>query len=120
MIERVIILLLVLGVALGIVWIRERAKPRRARIAPGITVVTGPDCRLCRTLVRALDEAGADYRRIDVDRDPAPIGVRALPTILVADGAGSVAMRRSGKAAISDLETVLAVAASDGTIRESA
>ena len=120
MIERFLILLAVVGVALAAVWVRERMRPRRATVDPGITVVTGPDCRLCPALVLALDVAGVEYRRVDVATEPPPAGVRGLPTILVADNAGAVAIRRSGRSALADLETVLAVAATGGSIRESA
>lgn len=120
MIERFMILLAVVGVALALVWVRERMRPRRMRMDPGVTVVTGPDCRLCPALILALDAAGVVYRRVDVATEPAPAGVRALPTILVADNAGTVAIRRSGRAAMVDLDTVLGVAAAGGSIRESA
>lgn len=120
MMERFVILLAVLGVAMALVWAWERMRPRRARIDPGITVVTGPDCRLCPALILALDVAGVEYRRVDVAMEPAPGGVRALPTILVADNSGTVTIRRSGRSAVADLETVLAVAATGGSIRESA
>ena len=120
MIPRLVILLAVLGVALAMVWARERVKPRRARLDPGITVVTGPDCRLCPALILALDVAGVAYRRVDVAMESAPGGVRALPTILVADAAGTVAIRRSGRSAMADLDTVLGVAAAGGTLQESA
>ncbi|MEX1004282.1 MAG: hypothetical protein WD990_08555 [Acidimicrobiia bacterium] len=120
MIERLVILLAVVGLALALVWAWERTKPRRARIDPGITVITGPDCRLCPALILALDVAGVEYRRVDVSVEAAPAGVRSLPTILVADSAGAVAIRRSGRSAIADLDTVLGMAAANGSIRESA
>jgi hypothetical protein len=119
MIERLLILLAVIGVALAIVWAWERMRPRRARIDPGITVVTGPDCRLCPGLILALDVAGVEYRRVDVAMASPPAGVRSLPTILVADDNGIVAIRRSGRSAMADLDAVLAVAA-DRSLRESA
>lgn len=120
MIERLLILLAVVGVALAAVWVRERMTPRHATLEPGITVVTGPDCRLCPALILALDIAGVEYRRVDVAMEEPPAGIRALPTILVADSAGTVAIRRSGRSAMADLDTVLAVAAAGGSIRESA
>ena len=120
MIERLLILLAVVGIALAAVWIRERTTPRRATVDPGITVVTGPDCRLCPALILALDVAGVEYRRVDVATESPPTGVRSLPTILVADTAGALAIRRSGRSAMADLDTVLAVAAAGGSIRETA
>ena len=120
MIGRFVILLAVVGLALAVVWARERLTPRGTQVSPGITVVTGPDCRLCPALVLALDVAGVEYRRVDVATEAAPAGVRALPTILVADSAGAVVIRRSGRSATADLDTVLGVAAAGGSIRESA
>lgn len=118
MIERGLFLLLVLGLALIVVWFRERSHPRTRLVPPGITVLTGPDCRLCGPLLRALDELGADYRLLDVTRDPLPLAVNSLPTVLVGDGLGALALRRTGRAAISDLSTILAVAAAGGSVKE--
>ncbi len=118
MIERLLILALVVAVAFALLRLRERRRPRRMRLDPGITVLTGPDCRLCDPLVAALDEVDADYRLWDVTRTGAPISVRALPTVLVADRDGDVVLRRAGRSAIVDLATILDVAGTGGAVRE--
>lgn len=110
MIERVLIVLAVAVVAGVLVSLRERARPRHTlRATPGITVFTGPDCRLCPPLLTALEATGVAYRTIDVTRSEVP-GIRALPTLLVADRHGAVSMRRSGRAALADLDAVVAAA----------
>lgn len=119
MIERVLILLVVLGLALGWVAWRERRRPGRVAVRPGITVFTGPDCRMCPGLLAALDRAGASYHLVDLSREHAP-GISSLPTVVVADATGQVALRRSGRSAVGDVSTILAVAAARGAIRESA
>lgn len=119
MIERLIILVAVVGLALAVVTVRERLRPRRLQAKPGITVFTGPDCRLCPPLLVLLERAGADYRLVDVTTVPGS-GIRALPTVVVADARGDIALRRSGRSAIVDVETILAVAASGGSVKEPA
>ncbi|HSJ27243.1 MAG TPA: hypothetical protein VLB67_03470 [Acidimicrobiia bacterium] len=109
MIERALFLLVVVAVAFALVSLRERARPRGLRAEPGITVFTGPDCRLCPVLLTALEAAGVRYRTIDVTRTETP-GVTALPTVFVADRRGEVAMRRSGRSALADLDALLAFA----------
>lgn len=119
MIERLLILLAVLGLALAWVALRERRTPSGVVVRPGITVFTGPDCRMCPGLLASLQRAGASYHLVDVSTVHAP-GVSSLPTVVVADAGGEVVMRRSGRAAVTDLSTILAVAAAGGAIRESA
>jgi hypothetical protein len=110
MIERLLILALVVAVALLVLHVRERRRPRNVRMQSGINVLTGPDCRLCDPLLAALDDAGADYRLWDVTHEHLPLTVRSLPTVLVADRHGDVVLRRAGRAAIVDLGTILDVA----------
>lgn len=111
MIERALILVVIIGVALAVVELRERRLLPAARVMPGITVVTGPGCRLCPPLLAALDASPATYRLVDVARTPPPEGVRAMPTVLVADEWGKVFLRRSGRSAVTDVETIVAAAA---------
>lgn len=119
MIERLLVLSVLAGLTLGWVAWRERRTPRGFVARPGITVFTGPDCRMCPGLLASLEREGASYHLVDVSRVHAP-GVSSLPTVVVADAGGEVVMRRSGRAAVTDLSTILAVAAAGGAIRESA
>lgn len=119
MIERLVVLAVVFGLALGWVAWRERRTPGGVTVRAGITVFTGPDCRMCPGLLASLDGAGAGYHLVDVSRTHAP-GIRSLPTVVVADAGGEVAIRRSGRAAVTDLPVILAVAAGGGAVRESA
>lgn len=119
MIERLLVLSVVLGLALGWVAWRQRRSPAGVKVRPGITVFTGPDCRMCPGVLASLDTAGARFYLVDVSREHAP-GIRSLPTVVVADARGDAVLRRSGRAAVTDLPTILAVAAARGAIRDSA
>ncbi|MGI9647427.1 MAG: hypothetical protein ACR2OI_02800 [Acidimicrobiia bacterium] len=69
----------------------------------GVTLVTGPGCSLCEPAERALRQAGVEPRLAEVgapDLPDAPI--RSLPTALLVNHAGTVVMRRSGRAAVAD------------------
>lgn len=116
--ERLLILLAVLGLAL--VWVAWRERRVRGGVGArsGMTVFTGPNCRMCPSLLTSLDRAGVSYHLVDVSSQPAP-DVSSLPTVVIADTDGEVTLRRSGRAALTDLPTILAVASS-GTVRESA
>ena len=107
MTERLLILLVVLGLALALVAMRERTGSKRGHIAPGINVVIGPGCRLCGPLTAALEAAGAEFVLLDTGDARVPASVRSLPTVLVGDRAGQVILRRSGRSAISDLNSIL-------------
>jgi hypothetical protein len=111
MTERLLILSVVLGVALALVAMRERSGSKRGQIAPGINVVIGPGCRLCAPLTAALAAAGADFVLLDTEDAGVSGAVRSLPTVLVGDRGGRVILRRSGRSAISDLESILAASA---------
>jgi mycoredoxin len=59
-----------------------------------ITVYATSWCGDCRLAKAVLDEGGAEYRWIDIDRDPAAAevvlrvngGFRSVPTIIFPDG----------------------------------
>jgi hypothetical protein len=120
MIERLLILVIAVGVGLAVVVVRERMRPRSIDHRPGITVYTGPDCRICPPLLAMLEGAGVPFRVFDVSRTDPPFAVRALPTVVVADESGEVVLGRSGRSTVTDFDTILAVAASGGAVRESA
>lgn len=112
MITRLVVLGLAVAVAFGVVAVLERRRGKIGGDLPaGITLVTGPDCRLCESARRALVAAAPDLpvRVVDVSAlgDPS---VRSVPTVVVADGSGEVILRRSGRAAISDAGRIAAAA----------
>jgi hypothetical protein len=119
LIERLIILALVLVAAFIVVRVVPRTRPRGTAVGPGITVVTGPDCHLCDSVVAALDAAGAPYL-LATTSDIAGLTVRSLPTVLVADRFGEVLLRRSGRAAVIDMAIILSVAGVGDGVTESA
>ena len=118
MIERAVILALVVAAAFLVVWVSERLRPRGASLRPGITVVTGPDCRLCGQVLDRLEQRAIAHRRIDVADVGRQMTIRAVPTVLVADRTGAVVLRRAGKSAIADLDVIVSVAAAGGTVTE--
>lgn len=107
MTERILVLVAAVVVAAVVLRLVERRSPARLRVEPGITVYTGPACRLCPVVLDALDDAGVSYRVVDASTVGAP--VRSVPTVVVGDERGTVTIRRSGRAAITDLPAVLAI-----------
>jgi hypothetical protein len=104
---RITLLGLLAGGSLALVsWWQRRPLPESGRFAPGVTVFTGPDCRLCGPLVHALGRVGVEPQIVDIADAAPPPGIRSLPTVLVADAAGEVVLRRSGRAALEDVVTI--------------
>jgi hypothetical protein len=106
------ILIVVMGGAFAAVALTSRRNPGVAKmvLAPGLTLVSGPGCRLCEPAVQALRRAGA---RVEVTEDAElrdSLSVRALPTAFVVAADGEVIMRRSGRAVISDAAALAAAA----------
>lgn len=118
MIERLAIVVVVVGVAALVVRLVERRLPRSLRLPVGITLVTGPDCALCGPVARALESGGVSIRTIGSDEMDQRHGVRAVPTVLVADEEGRVVMRRSGRSALADAADLVAAARGSGRVRE--
>lgn len=112
MIVRLVVLVLAVGLAFGVVAVVERRRGRTAVALPaGVTLVTGPGCRLCAAAARALTAAdpGLAVRVVDV-AELTDGSVRSVPTVIVADGSGGIVLRRSGRAAISDAVDIVRVA----------
>ncbi len=92
--------------AYALVWLVERIRlRRRIGLSPGITLVTAQGCRLCPAVESAL--AAASPRIVDASRLPE---VRSVPTVLVVDAGGRITMRRSGRAALTDVPALLEAA----------
>lgn len=119
MIERGLVLVGVIAIALALVAWQGRRRPAKLDVSAGITVFTGPGCTLCPGLLASLDRAGADYRTVDVSTEPVT-GIRSLPTVVVVGEDGSTLLRRSGRAAITDLPLILAAAAGRTALEEPA
>lgn len=106
MIDRLLVVVVAVVVAAALLWWAERRRPGgRVRVAPGITVFTGPECTLCPVVLDALDAARVPYRIVDASRHRSP--VRAVPTVVVGDERGIVRLRRSGRAAVTDMSAVV-------------
>lgn len=105
---RIGLLALVAGGAwlLVMLW-QRRPAGGHSGLPAGVTLVTGPGCSLCEPAELALRRAGVEPRLAGVDGlelSGAPI--RSLPTALLVDHAGTVVMRRSGRAAVADAEAL--------------
>ena len=115
MIERLAILALVLSAVWLGIWLWERRRVTGPELLPGITVVDGPHCKLCEPVVNAIRNADpeAELRIVDIGQmDDATI--RSLPTVFVVDMDGNQVMRRSGRSALTDAETIARVARERG------
>lgn len=112
MILRFLVLGLAVGSAFVAVSVFERRRGRTDGTLPaGVTLVTGPDCRLCDAAARALATADPTLtvRVVDVG-ELGDASVRSVPTIMVADSAGDLILRRSGRSAISDVPQIVRAA----------
>ncbi len=86
-----------------------------AGLRPGVTVITGPDCRLCDPVVRALRRAGAEPWVVDVaELPPGALGASSLPVAVVVDAGGQVVLRRAGRAALDDATALAGVVVAAG------
>lgn len=103
----------VLGAVVCIAFLTVAAAQRRAGsrnpldIPPGLLVVTGPECRWCDRLLNMLQTSDIDYHLLDHSQAATRgIVVRSLPTALVVASDGTVTMRRSGPAALEDVNEI--------------
>lgn len=117
MIERAVILVVAVAATFLLVRLSERIRPRGRSIRPGITVVTGPDCRFCDSLVQRLSADSVSHERVDARDLACGITVRSVPTVLVAGTSGEIVMRRSGRSALTDYDAILRAAHVSGALR---
>ncbi len=115
---RLAVLGLVVAGAFAVAALLER-RPlgRRVSLPAGITVIIGPGCVWCRRLLDALRTRAPQVavNVVDLAGEGQPeLSVRSLPTLLVVDPRGGVRIRRSGRAALDDLDRVLSDAQIDG------
>jgi len=114
-IERLLVLTAVTVTGLLVVRLLERTRRGGTAVPAGITVVTGSDCRLCEAVLSLLDARGIRYTSATVQSIASRLNVRSLPTVLVADHVGSVVLRRSGRSALTDLDSILLAAGGTGS-----
>lgn len=107
----VVVVVVVVAARLAVmVWERRRAPSLRA-LGAGLTLVTGPDCRLCPLAVAAVGEAGIQVAIVDI-ADAADPSIRSIPTAFVTDADGRVIARRSGRSAIAAMPELISLARS--------
>lgn len=106
MILRLVALIVIVGFAYLAVAVSERRTRRTAvDLPPGLTVVTGPACQLCVSVIAGLRERGLSPSIVDIDQAPASLGtIRGLPHVVIVDDDGEVTMRRSGRSALTDVD----------------
>jgi hypothetical protein len=84
-------------------WLQRRPGRSQPGLPLGLTLITGPGCRLCGLVERALRRAGVVPRIVDVEFAQLPgYPIRSLPVAVVVDGDGEVVMRRAGRSALDD------------------
>ena len=113
MTERLIVIGVVLAVAFLAVAIWERRPMTRAVAGPGVTLITGADCRICGQALAALQHHGVSPRLMDV-AEAAHLGVRSIPTVVITGADGTVILRRSGRTVVSDAARIAGVARREG------
>lgn len=110
MIVRSLVVFAVFGLAwLAVGWWERRQGTQATGVAPGVTMFTTDDCRICPLAIETLAEAGVPVTvRSALDPLAEALAVRSVPTLVVADGQGRVTMRRSGRAVITDVGSIAA------------
>lgn len=108
---RLAVLAAVVAGAWLVVALLERRSTRR--VAPaGTTLVTGPGCSLCDAARAAGRRSGLEWTEIDVRHPTArSLGVRSVPTLVVADRRGRIRIWRSGRSVIAEISRMAGRAA---------
>lgn len=108
MIIRLVALIVIVGFAYLVVAVAERRTRRTiVDLPPGITVVTGPECQLCASVISGLRERDISPNVVDIEQAPASLGtIRGLPHAVVVNDDGEVTMRRSGRSALTDVDNL--------------
>ena len=91
----------------------ERRLGRGSVVTPGLTVIVTPTCLICPDTIAALHQADPelDMRILDATVDDvSAYGVRSAPTVVVADRSGTIRLRRTGRASVTDAEQIVAAA----------
>lgn len=112
MTERVFLVGVVVAVAFLAMALWERRPTSRVGAGPGVTLVTGPDCRMCTQAVEVLGRHGVEPRLVDA-AEASGLGVRSVPTVFVTGSDGALLLRRSGRTVITDAIRIAELARGD-------
>lgn len=118
MMVRLVILMAVLLSVWVLVGIWERRRGSQVEgVAPGVTMFTTDDCRICPLAIESLADAGVQVHIVSANHPLADVlSVRSVPTVVVADTTGQVTLRRSGRSVITDVRSIAAALAATATI----
>jgi len=110
-IRGVVLAAVVLGAFIAVrLWERRRGRVSSG-FAPGITVVTGPDCRLCEPALDAIRSGGTEPSIVDIATGRRALGpISSLPVAVVASANGNLVLRRSGRSVITDAAEIVRAA----------
>lgn len=106
-----VLALVVLGAFVAVrLWEQRRGRVTTG-LAPGVTLVTGPDCRLCEPALEAIRAGGVEPTIVDVEHGRRVLGsIASLPVAVVAASDGSLVMRRAGRSVITDATDLVSAA----------
>jgi hypothetical protein len=109
---RSVVLAIVVFAAFVAVRLWERRGGRASPgLAPGITVVTGPHCRLCEPALDAIRTGGGEPDVVDIAQGRLVLGpISSLPVAVVASPDGTLVLRRSGRSVITDAGDIVRAA----------
>lgn len=109
MITRALLVAVVVVVAALTLWVWERRPRTASGLSAGLTVVTAMDCRLCPLAIAATTGSTAPITIVDVG-DVSDRSIRSVPTAMVVDAEGKLLASRSGRAAVTDMGALIAMA----------
>ena len=103
----VILVVVLLSVWLLVaMWERRLGTPVEG-VAPGVTMFTTDDCRICPLAIESLTNAGVPVRIVSANHPLADaLSVRSVPTVVVVDQSGQLMLRRSGRSVITDVRSI--------------
>lgn len=111
MIPRALLVIAAVAIAALALWAWERRPLTVSGLTPGLTVVTAAGCRLCPLAIAATAGSTVPVAVVDIG-DLSDRSIRSVPTAMVVDADGWLVASRSGRAAVTDMGALIAMAES--------